>query len=265
MSVQCPQCGLNWSQSTGGPCPNCEATLPASQKATGPQSLLESYLQTIQQVITKPVTFFGSMPLTGGLSGPLTFALVTHWIGQALHALWNQSFQVNARGLWDRIQQSMMSLDSETASIFKHGRHWAENTSNQFSTWFLDVGAVVADPFLTLFWILGFASILYLAARILVTPGKDQAPTQITYETSVRIVSYAYAISIFLAVPWVGNMVWTLGHYVLMAVGAKAVYRTSTQRAVVLVLSPILLGIGMMVAFFGAILLLFASAFKHFL
>ena len=48
--------------------------LPAPESAS---NLVTDYLARLRQILLEPTRFFREMPIDGGLSGPLAFALVT--------------------------------------------------------------------------------------------------------------------------------------------------------------------------------------------
>src|SRR5205807_1717824 len=51
--------------------------------------IVRNYFSDIFQIMTRPSSFFQHMPLRGGLSRPLGFALVTHWLGRSIEYLWH--------------------------------------------------------------------------------------------------------------------------------------------------------------------------------
>ncbi|MCM2276502.1 MAG: hypothetical protein NDJ89_00305 [Oligoflexia bacterium] len=254
--MTCSRCGLNFSEAEPAPerCPNCGEEL-APPKPRGPAALVLAYLDAVWQLITKPAAFFRRMPLQGGLSAPLAFALVTHWIGSAVGFLWLSL--IGRRILpffegWRQIPGELAEIDSPG-----NAARWKE-AADRISDWLRNAGPVIADPFLTLFSVLFTSALVYFGARLLVTPGKNGAPREITYESALRIVCFGMAPSILAGLPVFGFGVASFLTLVVTVIGAKQVYRTGVVRAIVIALFPKLLFLAL--AFGGLVVLAVALA-----
>lgn len=212
-------------------------------------NLFKRYFSDLKTVITQPTAFFRRVPLSGGFTGPLAFALVTHWIGTAFEYLWHSAFGGLFAG---RIDQALRSFESlpEVESL-GHGAVY-QQFRQVFMEWVWGTGSVLLDPFWTVLSILWTGAFVFMGARLLITPGRDGAIREITFESAVRIVAYATTPAIFKAVPGVGNLAATVGCWILAVIGAREVYRTSTTRAVFVGLFPQTL-------LFGVILLVLAA------
>jgi hypothetical protein len=58
-----------------------ESGLTPELKSETSLSFVGAYFRDLKKVLFEPTAFFRGLPLTGGLAIPLTFALVTHWLG----------------------------------------------------------------------------------------------------------------------------------------------------------------------------------------
>ncbi len=256
--TKCPQCGLSIADasldSTQGECPACgfalDRTPPAVSAEPDSTSILRRYFSTIWSILTRPTAFFRKMPVRGGISYPLAFALVTHWLGSAIEYLWRATLG----GYLNNYVDTLMRMAGDVAEVDSPGRRAAIlEMKEQFTHWMWGAGAVVADPFKTLFSVFFTAVFVYAGARILVTPGKNGAPSEITFESALRIVCFGLTPSLLAGVPLAGWFLSTFGILIVTVIGAREVYRISTGRALVVALFPkiLLFGvIGMMLAGF---------------
>jgi hypothetical protein len=248
--IECPRCGFKLSDA--GPtlpplevCPSCgQELVQQPQVIQTSLSLIQSYFFTIWRILTRPSLFFKALPDSGGLSQPLCFALVTHWLGAALSFLWRSLIG----GKVAHIFQSLFQVAGDVVEVDHPGRgaQFLQFRDRIFE-WFLGAGPVLLDPFLTLFTILFTSFLVYLGARILVSPGKDHHPEEITYSSAVRIISYGMTPSLLAAIPLLGGFVASLCTLIVTVIGAREVYRISTGRAILIALFPKLLFLGIIV------------------
>lgn len=254
---ECPRCGQNLAElnleSPPTECPNCGTALvqPVKKWETG-KDLIVQYFTDVWMVITHPTLFFRQVHLKGGLTSPLCFALVTHWIGSALNLIWRLSFGSSTLHWIQNLFQNNEDLSYVTRSTYEP--YWIK-IKELVLEWVMGAGAVILDPFFTLFSILFTSAFVYAAARIFVTPGKDEHPNEINYESAVRIVSYGLTPSIFGAIPIFGGFLSSIYVLIVTIIGAKEVYRVPTSRAFVIALFPKLLFFGIILI--GLVILIF--------
>jgi DNA-directed RNA polymerase subunit RPC12/RpoP len=234
-------------------CPSCGKLLSrARPKWETGTSYISNYFSDVWKIIAHSVLFFRHMPLKGGITYPLTFALVTHWLGAALSYLWHLV-------MGGAISRTIQSLFHSSLNFAGHSANYGDidspgrnamlaQTKDRIVDWFFGAGPVVIDPFLTLFSILFTSFFVFMGARILVSPGKNGHPREITYETAVRIVSFGLCPSILAGVPLVGGFVSSLAVVYVTIVGAKEVYKIETGRAIVVALFPKFLIFGILVS-----------------
>ncbi len=238
--TECSKCGLKFSESKAAQledCPGCGSLFKAKPQSDN-LNPIKKYFRNLTQITFQPGPYFKKMKLTGGVSQPLAFALITHWIGTTVNAIWKPLL---GGSIVDYVQRLMTWID-QAADIDNPGRgkevlHLIEYRE-RFFHWAWGAGSVVADPFINLITILFTTSLVFLGARILVTPGKKGAPSEITFESALRIICYGMAPAILLVIPFVGTPLAALGAALVTIIAAKEVYHIGWGRAVVVALFP---------------------------
>lgn len=225
------------------------------ERGPSPASVIHAYLGTLRAVLFKPFEFFSRMPLRGGLAGPLAFALTTHWIGHTLNRLWataaEQSFSRWIKGNMQR----MLERSGGTSQLDSlGGSQNIDAMRERLWSWMMGTGSILLDPFKTLIAVTFTGALVWLGARLMVTPGKNGAPSEITYEGALRIVCYAMAPALLAATPLIGGSVASIWILIVTVIGAKEVYRIDLGRAIVVGLFPKVLFWGS-IAFFSAFFL----------
>lgn len=249
---ECPSCGVNLSE-------NQTTTLEAftcfscGNRLRVKDGIVRTYLRDVWTILSRPTAFFQTMPTHGGIKGPLVFALVTHWIGSAADFLWKASL---GNGVWFEklLELARLSEDSE----IDHPGQVAHliQFKERFSEWISGAGPVIVDPFFTLAWIMGTSFLLMIGARIFVSS------REVSYESSVRITSFALTPAILACVPFAGKYVGTVYGFIITVIGVREVYRTTNGLAfivalfrIIVVPTVIALGVLMSFIFVGAALM----------
>lgn len=217
-------------------CPSCgRTTVSAAPLLHVGFAPIRRYFTDLSQIISHPTQFFRRMPITGGLSGPLAFALVTHWLGSAVAYLWHA---LMSGSITERVGR-LLQLAGNVTEVDHPGRGARLMAlQDQITHWMWGAGSVIVDPFLTLVSIVFTTFLVWVGARILVTPGKNGAPTEITYESALRIVCFGMSPAILAVIPLVGGFVAALGAMIVTVIGAREVYRIEVGRAIVVALFP---------------------------
>jgi hypothetical protein len=181
-----------------------------------------AFVETTRQVLTGPAEFFRRMPVTGGLGGPLFYAVTAGWIGLVAAALY-QSVWVSIVG------PSMLPFGMEReefARVLAFMESWAGLVAQVvFGGISVTIGVFVTS------------GILHLMLMLL---GGGQK----TFEATFRAVCFAQApmllfvIPVFL-IPGCGLLVglWSL---VLYVIGLAGVHEIGHGRAAAAVLLPLL-------------------------
>jgi len=262
-NASCPSCGLQFSDpalkagATPGACPNCgEPIASVSNKTMGP---IRRYWVTVWRILTQPKAFFRSMRLDGGVSGPLAFALITHWIGAAASFLWHLSIGGVVGGYFDRF----MHVAGDVAEVDNPGRNaQLAEVTERLKNWFWGTGSVIADPFLTVLQILFISFLVFVGARLLVTPGKNGAPREINFESALRIVCFGMTPSILSVLPLFGGPLAYIYLSIVTLIGAREVYRIDTGRATLVAFFPQVLLLSFVLLVFFAATIAFIKFFS---
>jgi hypothetical protein len=252
----CPQCGLKYS--TGFECPSCGHLRPPSDpfaKLGAPASLLKNYVNDVKTILLQPSQFFKNVPLKGGMSGPLTFALVTHWIGSAFSYLWALLAGGAIQNLVGRYvhftSQSSLSGDIDSPARVSHLFEAQQKIAQVFWHWFWGTGSIILDPFMTLFSIFFTAFFVYVGARLFVNSLRQN---EVTFESAVRLIAYGLTPAIIAVFPFLGAFVAAIYILVVTIIGAREMYQTSNSRALLIALFPKLLFFGIIALGFFAVL-----------
>ncbi len=200
------------------------------------------YFEQVWWILTRPTSFFRQLPLSGGVVGPVSFALITHWLGSAFGFLWNLilgkflGFQLSA------LFSDAVDFAGHLAEVDHPGRHAQfVETAERVRDWFLGASSVLLDPAFTFAKILIASFFVFLGARIFVTPGKNNAPGEISFESALRIVCYGLTPSILVAFPLIGGFVSSILVFYITLIAAKEAYRISSARAMWVAFFPQLL------------------------
>jgi hypothetical protein len=251
MHSSCSNCGLKFSDPTLTPaaCPNCGEPTVADQPVRRPFNPVKVYFKNVWQILTQPSVFFRSLPLRGGVAGPLAFALITHWMGSAVAFLWRLSVGGALGGYFEQ----MLRMAGDVAEVDNPGRNTQLlQITERIKHWVWGAGAVIVDPFTTLLQILFISFLVFVGARLLVTPGKNGAPREITFESALRIVCFGLTPSILAVLPLFGGPVAYIYRIIVTVIGAREAYRISGTRATLVALFPqVLLLSGILLALFA--------------
>jgi hypothetical protein len=262
--IECPRCGVKidddgLTSMEPVSCPTCGYSI--QNKASGKSSIqgteiIKNYFSDIWKILVHPQSFFRHMPVSGGIAKPLTFALVTHWLGSALGFIWNISL---GGSIFTLVQKW---LEEDISNVDYPGRNVEILAiKTKVMQWVTGAGPVIADPFFTLVSIFFTSFLLFLGVRIFVTSDR---PGEITFETSLRIICFGMTASILSVIPLMGSMVATFYALILTVIGVKEVYRISTGRALVIALFPKLvipgiIGLGFLIMVIGFIKFIMTS------
>ena len=195
--------------------------------------MIRNYFSLLWKIISRPTVFFrtlGADPTSFSLSFALSFAIITRWLGASMGFIWTQ-FIGDVTALFESSIPSGMPV--LLPPMFKE----------RMAEWFLGVGPVILDPFLTLLSLLFTSLIIFAGARILITPGEDH-PEKISYETVLKVLCFGTAPAIFAALPLFGAPLARFCTLIATVIGFKTVYRIGTGRALMVFLFPNLLFIG---------------------
>jgi hypothetical protein len=175
-------------------------------------------VETTQQVLLRPTEFFARMPVTGGVGGPLLYAVILGYLGLVAATLYNLVFS------------GVMG-----SSLRNFGGRYAELERFQ-DLMEGGVGAtvqLVTGPLWIVVAAFVGAGILHVLLLLLGGANRD-------FEATFRVVCYAHAINIINLVPFCGSVFALVAWIVIATIGLKEVHHTSTGQALAAVLLPLL-------------------------
>lgn len=170
---------------------------------------LQSFVDTVRRVVLQPVGFFAALPQRGGLLSPLIFALICTEISAILGGI------LRLAGVGEGF-------------LAGYGFQVPENQGfGEF------VGSVIFAPIGGAIGVFVIAGIAHLLVILVV------GTTRSGFGATFRVASYTAVTSLVSWIPIVG---WLLGLYgiYLSIVGIREMHGTTTGKAVLVVLIPVI-------------------------
>ncbi len=240
--MRCEQCGNEYDAMDGhGQCPFCgkipgfgadsPGTEPRTDTARGDCAWerrgswfdFPAMFEMIRAVLFEPSATFRRMKTSGDLASPVLFAALLGTVGVLGSLVWNVMFQ----------SMGFLSQNAAMEEFF-------------FSTGIIMVMAILS-PLLTIIGTFISAGILHLCLMIV---GGERNGFEATY----RVVAYATgATALFQLLPFCGGLVGGIWAIVTQINGAREMHETTTDKALLAVLLPLLLCCGCIAVlmFFG--------------
>jgi hypothetical protein len=175
-------------------------------------SVFERFTETIKRLATRPGEAYSRMPTTGGIGTPLLYAIVVGWIGIGFSVVWNVLFQ----GMW------IPFLDQAEAGLM----------AGFTAAW--GIGMAIVAPVLVIIGVFIGAAILHL--MLMIVGGAKGG-----FEATVRVVCYAQTAQLAAIVPICGGLVSAIWAVVLYVIGLTTAHKTTTGKAVLAVVLPLVL------------------------
>jgi hypothetical protein len=251
--VKCENCGNEYAPSgDDNRCPFCGRIPgmnigPASEAANGADEAkargncawerrsswfdLQAIIEMIRNVLVDPVATFKQMKLSGDMASPLVFVLVLGSVGVIISLFWHillEGFQYLPfrRGVEEFVISTGMKI------VF-----------------------MVFSPVLVLIGTFIGAGILHIS--LLITGGEKNG-----FEATFRVVAYSSgATALFQILPICGGFIGGIWAIVAQVIGAREMHETTTGKAVLAVLLPLICCCGCIIGlsiFFG-----FGAFFIH--
>ena len=259
--LQCPQCGYVQEQTdecikcgviiskflkyqdTVKP-PGVEAAAPGavSPSAEGPQvqriigtpieeptgstpwedmanlGLVTAFFRTMKEVLFAPTEFFRKMPVSSGVGPPLFYGVILGFVGALISVL-----------LQYALFGSMGNFPGG------EGMEGMGGGMQLFQTTFIIIYAIFL-PLLIAIGLFIMSGIFHLCLLI-VGAGKRG------FEATFRVVAYTSSTQVFAIVPVIGAFIMTIYNLVLWTIGFRESHRTTTGRALIAVLLPMIVGV----------------------
>jgi hypothetical protein len=179
---------------------------------------VQALVETTQKVLSKPSAFFASMPVTGGIGGPLLYAIVVGGLGVIVAALYREVFS---------------ALMGSTLTNLGGGSELRRLMP------FLagGMGLVLQVIFAPIFVIIGvFLVSAVVHAMLLMLGGARQG-----FEATFRVACYGEAAAVLNIIPLCGNLISGVYYVVLVIIGLAAAHGIGKGTAAAAVLLPLVL------------------------
>ncbi len=188
-----------------------ERPLPSWESGEG---FFRSFVTTTKEVLFSPTEFFKKVTEGEGYWGPLIYGVICGVIGGCVAALWQWLFA--SRFIPVKIL-SMIPFFSIFLMIF-----------------------LIALPFMIAFSIVVGSSITHLC--LMIVGGNKKG-----FESTFRALSYAYSGNLFGIIPFIGSSIGGIYSLVLTIFGVREGHGISTGRAVLAVLLPVMVLVGLVI------------------
>jgi len=170
------------------------------------------------------------MPVTGGLTDPLLFAMIIGTVGLMFLSVWDLLLHDSMR--------SFMTPEMRSAA----GGGLSNGIASPLGT--------VMMPFLLIIWLFVVSGLLHLF--LMMVRGAKAG-----FEATFRVVCYSVSPFLFMVIPYCGMLITMLWVVTLAMIGLRDAHETTGGKATVAVLFPFLFCCGMfilaVVMFMGAI------------
>jgi hypothetical protein len=262
--AECPRCQAPLTDADARFCANCGAPLPEpvepvaapDEGAAVPLPPLElppappvetpgtpwdrraeiglgaALIDTTRQVLFRPQEFFRSMPVSGGLGGPLLYAVIVGYVG------------LLAAALYDFVFRAVMGPSLQRFG----GNPELEKLFPLAPSWIGLVLQAVLGPALVAVLLFVFAAITHLMLVLLGGAQRD-------FEATFRVAAYARATHVLQIalgiIPVCGALLVGVYSIVVAAIGLSEVHGISRGKAVVAILLPLLVVCCCLGALFG--------------
>ncbi len=183
-------------------------------------------IATVKAVLTQPSATFERMKQTGGLGGPLLYAVLLGWVGLGAA----MGFQLMFQGA--EMTKTLAEAESELPAFMTTGALTG-----------VLIGYIIALPLFITIGLLIYSGLLHLS--LMVVGGAKRS-----FETTFRVMAYAGgSTSILQAVPLVGPMVGGIWGLVAVIIGISKTHEISLAKAVLAYFLPAIALCGLIVVF----------------
>jgi hypothetical protein len=199
------------------------ARIPWEQPGQPP---LESLFETIKLFVLDPQEAFRRMPVAGDLGRPILYAVIIGWLGVII----SQIYSLALRGVMWNFMPGMPG-----------GQELAMGTG-------ATILMMLLAPILVIIGVFLWSAIVHLFLMLLSAADGG-------FTATVRVVSYSSTAQLAQLIPVCGGFVAMIWSVVLAIIGIATAHRTTTGKAALAVLLPLVLCcvcIAIIAAMFGA-------------
>jgi hypothetical protein len=171
-----------------------------------------AFFRTMKQVLFSPTAFFKNMPVSKGMGSPLFYGVIISFFGTTIGLL--EQFALSG----------FMGSSSQVEGV---------QGMNFFQTAFLLIYAFFLPIMIAVGFFIGSA--IFHICLLIVGAGKKG------FEATFRVVSYASSSQAFALLPFVGGFIIVIYNLVLWTIGFRESHQTTTGRAFIAVLLPVII------------------------
>lgn len=191
-------------------------------EAAEPPPLVSAAVESIKQVLSKPVETFQSMPCEGGFFKPLKFYILVSWVTSAVAVVY----------------QTAAALINPAMFVGEEAKHLP-----QYALVMIFAGVIIFMPVFLLFGSFVSSGILHGALMLV---GGAKKP----FETTFRVFCYSSgSTSALQLVPLCGGWLYSVASLVYCVIGLKEAHRIELWRPIVAILLILLICCGAVFGF----------------
>ena len=238
----CPHCGKEVSEGQAF-CHFCGGAVALVESATSPGRVKTAWedpstrwtvhglLSSLKGSLFAPATYFRTMNVTGGITDPMLYALITGMVSWMIYYFW------------------MIVLHDPLSSYLPTGA----SDFSAFQGGGIVVAAVLA-PFMLIASLFIWSGILHLLLMLV-------RGAQNGFEATFRVVCYSIGAYVFLMIPFCGAVISGLWTIVIAIIGLKEAHGTTGGKATFAVLFPLIMCCAIVMLFFLLVLGTVAASF----
>jgi hypothetical protein len=224
----CPHCGKEIAEGQIF-CQHCGARLAEPAPVAGgrektpwedreARGFFSGLFTTVKDTLFRPSEFFRKMPVTGGLTDPLLYALIIGMAGLMFSYFW----QILLQGA---MQDAMLPGMKAVA-----GQHMLRGIGMAVLAFF--------SPFLVILGLFILSGVLHLF--LMMVKGARYG-----FEATFRVAAYGSSANLFLVIPFCGGLLAGVWAIVLTIIGLREAHETTGGKAAVAVFFPVVVCCGL--------------------
>jgi hypothetical protein len=239
----CPHCGKEVSE--GYPfCPFCGGSMATDVSAPSPGRVktawedlstrwtVQGLISSMKDSLLVPTKFFRSMNVTGGMTDPLLYALITGMVSWMIYYFWQIV-------LHDPLSSYIPLKGASDFDVFQRTGIAA---------------AAVLTPFVLIASLFIWSGMLHLL--LMMVRGAKNG-----FEATFRVVSYSVGAYVFLMIPFCGAIISAFWITVIAIIGLKEAHGTTGGKASFAVLFPLIMCCAIVMLIFLLVLGTVAASF----
>lgn len=189
------------------------------------EGFIGAFFRTTREVLFSPTRFFKKVAMGEGYWFPLLYGVIAGIIGFGIGMLWQ----------W-----------------FVFSRFIPIQIASFIPYHFILLIITIALPFITALSILVGSGVTHFC--LMIVGGNKKG-----FEATFRAISYSYSAQLFYIVPFIGNLVGGIYILILIILGVRGGHGISTGRAILAVLLPVIVAVGLLIVAAILIPLFFGS------